>query len=98
MEKKIRFLCEITFYSGVRATLPSCGYRPDAVFEGHQGAYWGITFTQLSDGNFDSPILAEFMFTFQQKHAEEVEIGQTFQIMEGALQVGEGNIIAIDLE
>ncbi|MDE7299255.1 MAG: hypothetical protein K2N94_10575 [Lachnospiraceae bacterium] len=88
-------LAEVIFYSKQRKNLPVSGYRPDAVFHGNQD-YWGITFTDLPIEKFDAPTPAAIKFSFQERHYQEVVPGQSFAIMEGARQVGEGKIISIE--
>ena len=86
---------EVIFYSGQRTSLPKEGYRPDAVFN-QVGDYWGITFIELPIEKFDNPTPAIIKFTFQNCHYKEISLGQSFIIMEGRQQVGEGKIISID--
>ena len=88
---------EVLFYSGQRVHLPASGYRPDAVFAGRDD-YWGITFPDLSGIEFDAPTLTIVRFTFQECHYGEVKPGQSFAIMEGPHQVGEGSVISIEYE
>ena len=88
------FLAEVVFYAGQRKLLPQTGYRPDAVFSGAD--YWGITFVDLKAERFDTPILSAIEFTFQNDHYREIAVGQTFKIMEGARQVGEGQVVSVD--
>lgn len=88
-------LAEVVFFSGQRRYLPARGYRPDAVFHA-SGDYWGITFVELSIEKFDLSTPAIIKFSFQDCHYQEVSPGQSFAIMEGARQVGEGKIIAIE--
>lgn len=88
------FLAEIVFYSGQRKALPSNGYRPDAIFSGLED-YWGITFIDLNANQFDTPISAIIEFTFQNNHYQEIVQGQSFKIMEGPHQVGEGKVLSI---
>lgn len=97
MNKDCYILAEVLFYSGQRKLLPITGYWPDALFAGKSlEAYWGITFSDLSVANFDTRTPAEIRFTFDDIHYSEVQKGQTFQIMEGARQVGEGKILSIE--
>ena len=86
---------EVIFYSEQRKYLPTNGYRPDAVFN-DTGDYWGITFINLPIDKFDVPTPADIKFSFQDCHYQEVVPGQSFAIMEGAHQVGEGKIISIE--
>lgn len=86
---------EVVFYSEQRQTLPRNGYRPDAVFGGHD-EYWGITFFDLAVEHFNTWLLASMKFTFQECHYNEVFVNQTFRIMEGPRQVGEGRILSIE--
>lgn len=86
---------EVTFYSKQREYLPANGYRPDAVFNKSKD-YWGITFVDLPIEKFDVPTPAILKFSFQDCHYQEVALGQSFKIMEGARQVGEGRIISIE--
>lgn len=86
---------EVIFYSGQRKHLPVSGYRPDAVFQGNQD-YWGITFLDLPAERFDVATPAMIKFSFQDSHYQEVVPGQSFTIMEGARQVGEGKIVSIE--
>lgn len=88
------FLAEIVFYSGQRKSLPANGYRPDAIFSGSED-YWGITFIDLNANQFDTPIPAIIEFTFQDNHYQEIVQGQSFKIMEGPHQVGEGKVLSI---
>ena len=85
------------FYRGKRSTLPTCKYRPDIIVDGIEDSYWGITFTDIDLSNFDVSCIAEIKFTFQEKHYDEVSTGQTFKIMEGANQVGEGKILFVEI-
>ena len=87
---------EVAFHAGQRRTLPQTGYRPDAIFNKSRD-YWGITFIELHANKFDVPTPAIIKFTFQDCHYKEVHIGQQFLIMEGNHQVGEGEIILIDM-
>lgn len=93
----MHLLAEVIFYSAQRKHLPKNGYRPDATFYENK-EYWGITFMDLPITDFDSPTPATVKFSFDEKHYEEVEPGQKFQIMEGARQVGEGVIISMEKE
>jgi len=86
---------EVVFYSGQRIYLPTNGYRPDAVF-GTMKDYWGITFVELPVEKFDVPVPAIIKFSFQDSHYQDVTPGQSFAIMEGFHQVGEGEIISIE--
>ena len=86
---------EVIFYSGQRKHLPTNGYRPDAVFD-KMHDYWGITFVELLVDKFDVPAPAMIKFTFQNSHYQDVIEGQSFAIMEGFHQVGEGKIISIE--
>lgn len=88
------FLAEVVFYTGQRKFLPVNGYRPDAIFNGFED-YWGITFIDLKAKQFNTPILATIQFTFQDNHYQEIVSGQTFKIMEGSHQVGEGKVFSI---
>jgi len=95
----IYLIANVMFYSGKRATLPGTYYRPDIIVDGYSDDYyWGITFTDLVMSDFDVPEIAEVRFTFDLKHYDEVTIGQTFKIMEGPHQVGEGEILFIETE
>lgn len=87
---------EVIFYSGKRKYLPTKGYRSDAVFNETQN-YWGITFVELLAEKFDVPVLAIIKFTFQNSHYQDVMQGQSFAIMEGSNQVGEGKIISVEI-
>ena len=87
---------EVIFYSGKRKYLPKNGYRPDAIFN-ETKEYWGITFVELPAEKFDVPVPAIIKFTFQNSH-QDVMQGQSFAIMEGFNQVGEGKIISIKTE
>lgn len=89
------FLAEVVFYLGRRKQIPTNGYRPDAVFGGSDD-YWGITFIDISIGEFDTPIRAAIEFTFQKSHYQEIYTGQTFMIMEGQTQVGEGKVVSLE--
>lgn len=89
------FLAEVIFYQGQRKALPETGYRPDAVFGGFDD-YWGITFIDLKADRLNTPILAAIEFTFQAVHYREIAVGQTFKIMEGSRQVGEGRVISVE--
>ena len=86
---------EVIFYSDKRKYLPEKGYHPDAVFN-ENSDYWGITFVELQIEKFDAPAPAVIIFTFQEYHYQEVKEGQSFKIMEGPHQVGEGKIISIE--
>ncbi len=57
-----------------------------------------ITFVELPAEKFDVPIPAIIKFTFQNSHYQDVMLGQSFTIMEGFNQVGEGKIISIEIE
>lgn len=94
----VRVMCllaEVIFYANRRKQLPVNGYRPDAIFNGSDD-YWGITFTDLPIKGFDVPTPATIRFSFQESHYQEVVPGQSFRIMEGPHQVGEGTIISIE--
>ena len=80
-----------------RKYLPKNGYRPDAIFN-ETKEYWGITFVELPAEKFDVPVPAIIKFTFQNSHYQDVMQGQSFAIMEGPDQVGEGKIISIEIE
>lgn len=86
---------EVIFYAGQRKTLPKDGYRPDAIFDQNK-AYWGISFLALPVEAFDTATPAFVKFSVQEAHYQEVRPGQTFAIMEGSRQVGEGKIITIE--
>lgn len=86
---------EVIFYSGQRRYLPTNGYRPDAIFNDTRD-YWGITFVELSAEEFDVPVPAIIQFTFQNSHYQDVVQGQSFAIMEGPNQIGEGKVISIE--
>lgn len=86
---------EVIFFSGQRKHLPGDGYRPDAIFN-ESKEYWGITFSDLPSEKFDVPTPAMIQFTFQPSHYQEVAPGQSFHIMEGPRQVGEGKILSIE--
>lgn len=86
---------EVIFYSGQRKDLPANGYRPDAIFNESQD-YWGIIFIDLPVEKFDVSTPAAIKFSFQDLHYQEVLPGQSFVIMEGVQQVGEGKIISIE--
>lgn len=88
-------IVEIIFYSGERKHLPDSGYRPDAKFNGRE-EYWGISFVELTVRYFDTPTQAILIFSFDDRHYQEVKEGQHFQIMEGPRQVGEGKILSIE--
>lgn len=90
----MHFLAEVRFYASERKFLPEKGYRPDAIFSGCKD-YRGITFIDLESKQFDTPVLAKVVFTFQDIHYQEIVIGQAFKIMEGGHQVGEGQIVSI---
>lgn len=87
---------EVIFYSGSRKHLPTNGYRPDAIFNAYKN-YWGITFIECPIENFDIPTPATMKFSFNNYHYHEVVVGQSFQIMEGPYQVGDGKIISIEI-
>lgn len=74
--------------------MPNNGYRPDAIFNETKD-YWGITFVELPAEKFDVPVPAIVKFTFQNSHYQDVMQGQSFTIMEGPKQVGEGKIISL---
>jgi len=86
---------EVIFYSGQRNHLPTNGYRPDAIFNTTKD-YWGITFVELAAEKFNVPMLAIIKFSFQDSHYQDVSQGESFAIMEGFKQVGEGKIISIE--
>ena len=86
---------EVVFYSDQRKNLPTNGYRPDAIFNKFKD-YWGITFVNLPIEKFDDPTPATIIFTFEECHYQEIVPGQSFTIMEGSHQVGEGKIISIE--
>ena len=86
---------EVIFYSGRRKHLPRNGYRSDAIFNESRD-YWGITFTELPIEKFDISTPAIIKFSFQDCHYEDVIPGQSFSIMEGSHQVGEGKILSIE--
>ena len=88
---------EVIFYSGQRKCLPTNGYLPDAIFN-EMKDYWGITFVELPADKFDDPVPAIIKFTFQDSHYQDVVQGQSFAIMEGPNQVGEGKIISIEID
>ena len=92
----VYLIADVIFYSGKRKHLPVRAYRPDIIVDGIEDSYWGITFTDIDLSDFDVACTAEIKFTFQPKHYTEVSIGQTFKIMEGANQVGEGKILFIE--
>ena len=85
---------EVIFFSGQRKHLPANGYRPDAIFDKFDD-YWGITFVDLPIEKFDDPTSATIIFTFEEWYYQEVIPGQSFTIMEGPHQVGEGRIISM---
>lgn len=89
------FLAEVVFYTEQRKFFPKNGYRPDAIFSGSKD-YWGITFIDLESNHFNTPILATIKFTFQDSHYQEIVPGQSFKIMEGSRQVGEGKVLSIE--
>jgi len=91
-------IADVIFYIGKINTLPVRNYRTDIIVEGIEDSYWGITFTDIDLSDFDVGCIAEIKFTFRPKHYAEVSIGQTFKIMEGANQVGEGKILFIETE
>lgn len=91
----MQLFVEVIFYSNQRDSLPTCGYRPDAIFN-KSNEYWGIVFTDLLLEKFDEPSLATIQFSFNQAHYYGLIQGQTFQIMEDPHQVGEGTIITDD--
>lgn len=86
---------EVIFYANRCKHLPVNGYRPDAIFNGSED-YWGITFTDLTIKGFDAPTPATIRFSFREIHYQEVVPGQSFRIMEGPHQVGEGTILSIE--
>lgn len=81
----------IRFISDKRASLPKIGYRPDIVIDG-QTDYWGVTFIHLEVKQFDIDYLAKMVFTFQEAHYHEIEVGQSFIVKEGPHSVAEGTI------
>lgn len=91
----IVLICRSDFFSEKRKHLPTDGYRPDAIFPASE-EYWGITFIDLPAKQFDVPTPAFLKFSFEDGHYQEVVSGQSFQIMEGSCQVGEGKIISIE--
>ena len=96
MEDKKHIIAEVIFYSGVRKAIPTDGYRPDAIFNSSEpNTYWGIMFPEMRVTAFDTPTRMEMRFTFHNAHYDEVQIGQSFTIMEGATKVGEGKVIEI---
>ena len=90
-------IADVIFYRGKRKHLPVHTYRPDIIVDGIKDSYWGIVFTDLNLSDFDIACIAEIKFTFQPEHYMEVSVGQTFKIMEGANQVGEGKILFIEI-
>lgn len=86
---------EVIFFSEKRKHLPTDGYRPDAIFPASE-KYRGITFIDLPAKQFDVPTPAFLKFSFEDGHYQEVVSGQSFKIMEGSCQVGEGKIISIE--
>lgn len=91
----MHLFAEAVFYGWARERLPTAGYRPDAIFDGAK-EYRGVTFTDLPVERFDEPTPVTIRFTFQESHYQEVAPGQTFRIMEGPHQVGEGWIVSIE--
>ena len=89
------FLAEVVFYTEQRKVFPQNGYRPDVIFSGSED-YWGITFIDFESNCFNTPILATIEFTFQDSHYQEIVPGQSFKIMEGSHQVGEGKVLFIE--
>ena len=89
-------ITEVCFHSGKRKGLPLSGYRPDIIVNNGQEEYWGISFAELDVQDFGILVYAKAKFTFQESHYGEVEVGQTFKIMEGARQVGIGTIVSIE--
>ena len=71
---------DVIFYSGQRKNLPGEGY----------------TFTALPVEKFDDWTPGEIQFSFQECHYQEILPGQSFSIMEGPYQVGEGKVISIE--
>lgn len=86
---------EVIFYDGKRKNLPQSGYCLDAIFN-EAKEYWGINFVELPIEKFDTPTPAIIKFIFQDCHYGEVGPGQSFVIMEGGHQIGEGKIISIE--
>lgn len=91
----MHLVVEVWFASGKRKSLPLKSYRPDIVVKDISESYWGITFTKLDVDAFDIPVRAEIKFTFQEKHYFEIKMGQTFHIMEGPNQVGQGTFLSL---
>lgn len=89
------FIAEVTFFSHKREHLPLNGYRPHAVFDIRK-EYWGIKFIELSVIGFDIPTQCFIQFTFQDSLYDEIELNQTFRIMEGPHCVGEGRVLSIE--
>ena len=92
----MHLITEIRFHNGRRKTVPLKGYRPDIVVDNGHEEYWGITFTEFEAHDFDIWVHAEAKFTFQEAHYSEVHVGQSFRIMEGPHEVGEGKILKIE--
>ena len=94
-----RLSVEVTFFSGRRTNLPSAGYRPDAVFEGHDDSeQWGIFFRDLNADAFDKPVPATINFSLQTCHFHQVMVGQRFEMREGPKVVGEGRIVGFTID
>lgn len=90
---------EVTFFSGGRTKLPTSGYRPDAVFEGHDDSeQWGIFFRYLNADAFDKPVPATINFSLQTCHFHQVRVGQRFEMREGPKVVGEGRIVGFTID
>ena len=90
---------EVTFFSGGRTKLPTSGYRPDAVFEGHDDSeQWGIFFRDLNADAFDKPVPATINFSLQTCHFHQVRVGQRFEMREGPKVVGEGRIVGFTID
>ncbi len=90
---------EVTFFSGGRTKLPSSGYRPDAVFEGHdESDQWGIFLSNLNADSFDKPVPAIMNFSLQTYHYHQVRIGQRFEMREGPKVTGEGRIVEFSID
>ena len=94
-----RLSVEVTFFSGQRTNLPSAGYRPDAVFEGHDDSdQWGIFFRDLNADAFDKPVPATVKFSLQTCHFHQVRVGQRFEMREGPKVVGKGRIVGFTID
>ena len=90
---------EVTFFSGGRTKLPSSGYRPDAVFEGHdESDQWGIFLSNLNADAFDKPVPAIMNFSLQTYHYHQVRAGQRFEMREGPKVTGEGRIVEFSID